>query len=62
MFEEYSAPALLGTLRWALDVFEDRDAWRRIQAAGMRPEHSWDESARQYVRVYERAATQPVWQ
>jgi starch synthase len=62
MFEDYSAPALLATLRWALDVFQDREAWQRIQAAGMRPEYSWDEAAKQYVRVYERVATQPVWQ
>ena len=62
VFEEYSAQALLDTLRWALDVFRDRDAWRRVQAAGMRPEYTWDESAKQYARLYERAATQPVWQ
>jgi starch synthase len=62
MFEEYSAQALLDTLRWALDVFRDRDAWRRIQAAGARTEFSWDESAKHYTRLYERAATQQVWQ
>ena len=45
----------LSTLRWALGVYEDRQAWRRIQAAGMRQDFSWDASARQYVEVYERA-------
>jgi starch synthase len=62
VFEEYSAQAVLDTLRWALDVFRDRPAWRRIQAAGMRRDYSWDESAKQYARLYERAATQRVWQ
>ena len=40
---------------------EDRAAWRRIQAAGMRQDFSWDASAREYVKVYERAARHGVW-
>ncbi|MBI4264412.1 MAG: glycogen synthase GlgA [Acidobacteria bacterium] len=54
-FDEYSPQALLGTLRWALGVYQDRAIWRRIQAAGMQQDLSWDASARQYVKVYERA-------
>jgi starch synthase len=54
-FDAYSAQALLNTLRWALGVFEDKAAWRRIQRAGMSQDFSWDASARQYVKVYERA-------
>ena len=54
-FDEYSPRALLGTLRWALDVWKDKETWRRIQLAGMGEDNSWDDRARQYVRVYERA-------
>jgi starch synthase len=54
-FDDYSPQALLGTLRWALDVYRDRAVWRRIQEAGMSQDFSWDASARQYVKVYERA-------
>jgi starch synthase len=54
-FEEYTPAALLDALRRALDVYGDRSAWRRIQAAGMSLDLSWDASAREYVRVYERA-------
>ena len=54
-FEEYSPQALLGTLRWALEMYRDRAVWRRIQQAGMSQDFSWDASARQYVKVYERA-------
>jgi len=57
-FDEYSPQALLGTLRWALGVYEDRQTWRRLQEAGMRLDHSWDASARHYVGVYERAVRQ----
>ena len=60
-FDDYSPQALLGTLRWALGVFQDRDAWTRIQTAGMAQDHSWDASARRYVEVYERAAVSRVW-
>ncbi len=54
-FERYSGSVLLRTLRLALRTFEDRQAWRRIQAAGMRQDFSWDTSARKYVAAYERA-------
>jgi starch synthase len=60
-FDEYSPQALLGTLRWALGVFQDRQTWRRIQVAGMQQDNSWDASARRYVEVYERAAAARVW-
>jgi starch synthase len=60
-FDQYSAQALLDTLRWALGIYRDRDVWRRIQVAGMTQDFSWDASARQYVKVYERAGAQGVW-
>jgi len=56
-FEDYSTEALLGTLRRALRVYQQRNAWGRLQVAGMRQDHSWDSSARAYVKVYERART-----
>ena len=54
-FTEYSPQALYGTLQWALDIYQDRDAWRRLQIAGMHEDNSWDASARKYVQVYDRA-------
>src|SRR4029450_5560423 len=35
-FDDYTPAALLGTLRWALGVFPQRDAWRRWRRAGVR--------------------------
>jgi starch synthase len=55
-FVDYSSTALLRALGRALVMFENRPAWRRIQRAGMREDFSWDASAREYVKVYERAA------
>ena len=54
-FTEYAPGALLRALGRALELFENRPAWRRIQRAGMREDFSWDASAREYVKVYERA-------
>jgi starch synthase len=54
-FLDYSPLALLGALGRALVMFEDRPTWRRIQRAGMREDFSWEASAREYVKVYERA-------
>jgi starch synthase len=54
-FDNYSAQALLDTLRWALEIYGDRKTWLGIQQRGMRQDFSWDASAGQYVKVYERA-------
>ena len=62
-FNDYSPQALLGTLRWALGVFQDEPTWRGIQLAGMQQDNSWDASARRYVEVYEGAgAGGRTWQ
>jgi starch synthase len=52
-FVEYSPGALLATLERAFAAYRDRAVWRRIQVEGMRQDHSWDASAREYVKVYE---------
>ena len=51
-FAEYTAPALVRTVKRALKVFGDRKKWRALQLAGMRQDFSWDVSAREYVKVY----------
>ena len=56
-FDEYSPQALLNTLRWALDVYTDRDTWRRMQRAAMSEDFSWTASAREYAKIYERVAS-----
>jgi starch synthase len=55
VFEEYAPLALLATLKRAIAVFADARKWRALQEAGMALDHSWDRSAREYVRIYERA-------
>jgi len=54
-FKAYTGRALIRTLRCALQLHQDPARWQAVQLAGMRQDHSWDASAREYARVYERA-------
>jgi starch synthase len=57
VFDPYTPVALRGVLRRALTAFADRDTWRAMQVRGMALDHSWDRSAREYVKVYDRVST-----
>ncbi len=54
-FREYSPRALVGALHRALDLFPNSMEWKKIQRRGMKEDHSWDASAREYVKVYRAA-------
>ena len=55
VFRDYSSTALLDAIQRALRLFEDRPRWRALQLAGMAEDHSWDRSAAEYVKIYDRA-------
>jgi starch synthase len=54
VFHDYTPAALLDALKRALALFKDGRKWKALQAAGMKQDHSWDRSAREYVKIYER--------
>jgi starch synthase len=54
-FREYTPAALLATLERARAAFGNPNIWNRLQLAGMRQDFSWDRSAREYVKLYEKA-------
>ena len=54
VFDDYSPAALMGALGRALALFEHPQKWRALQLAGMNQDYSWDRSAREYVKMYER--------
>ena len=54
-FQEYSPAALVRALEAALAAFGIPRTWRALQLAGMRQDFSWDRSAKEYVKIYERA-------
>lgn len=55
VFEEYDAEAMLAALKRAVDLYRrDPEAWVRLMVRGMREDHSWASSAREYLRLYRR--------
>ena len=54
-FYEYNGESLLLTLKAALQAFRDEASWQVLMRNGMSRDFSWAASAKEYVKVYERA-------
>ncbi len=54
-FTEYTGEALLATIKDALKAYRDQTSWQTLMRNGMNKDFSWNASAKEYVRVYERA-------
>ena len=54
-FTEYNGEALLLTIKEALRAFRDQVSWQTLVRNGMSKDFSWNASAKEYVRVYEKA-------
>jgi starch synthase len=54
-FADYTPVGLLAALKRALALYPQRSKWEALQRNGMKQDHSWDRSAREYVKIYERA-------
>jgi starch synthase len=46
---------MVRALQRAVEAFADKDRWRAMMKAGMASDFSWDRSAGEYIRVFERA-------
>lgn len=53
LFDDATADALAGTMRWAAGLYADRPLWRGLQRTAMRQDFSWDAAAREYIALYE---------
>ena len=54
-FTEYNGESLLLTIKQALHAFRDQTSWQALMRNGMNKDFSWNASAREYGKVYERA-------
>jgi starch synthase len=54
-FKPYTGEALLETVQAALKVYSDKNVWQTLMRNSMAQDYSWPNSAREYVKVYERA-------
>ena len=56
-FEKAKPAALLEAVVRALEVFRDKETWRRLMRTGMRQDFSWARSASAYMNLYEKMGT-----
>jgi starch synthase len=54
-FSDYTGEALLATIKQALLNYQDPSSWQTLMRNGMSRDFSWNASAREYGKVYERA-------
>jgi len=54
-FPDYSGESLLLTIKEALRAFRDPASWQRLMRNGMAKDFSWNASAKEYARIYEKA-------
>lgn len=56
-FSDYTAEALIETIKRAVKLFADKKHWDQLVHNAMTCDFSWNESARKYVKLYETART-----
>jgi len=54
-FWDHSPGALRASLKQAMDLYHSPEKWRAVQRAGMARDFSWEVSAAEYAKAYERA-------
>jgi starch synthase len=53
-FKEFTESALLLAMNKGLKVYQNKDKWRKMQTDGMRRDFSWEKSAKEYLKLYEK--------
>lgn len=56
-FQEYSASALLSSLKKALAVYQHKARWQKLVQTAMACDFSWETSTREYLRLYLRLSS-----
>jgi starch synthase len=53
VFNDYNAEAVTWALNTALDLYQNRTAWRRLMQNGMAQDYSWSRQVHGYIELYE---------
>jgi len=56
-FRDYSSDALLKCVSKAVELYKDKRRWKKIMQNAMACDFSWEHSAKEYVKVYNKALT-----
>ncbi len=57
IFEHYKKEDLIKTVRQAIKVFANENRWSQLVINAMKCNFSWEESAKEYLRLYEKAGS-----
>ena len=52
LFDSYNAHELLYTVKLALAVYSDKEAWRSVVKCALKSKFTWDDSAAKYISIY----------
>jgi len=55
VFDNYSPNDLLKTIKKAMQVFKNKNKWKKLMLKAMQYNFSWEISAKEYLKLYERA-------
>ena len=55
LFRNYDSREMLNTVKFAIEVYRDKNVWEIMMIRGMRQDFSWKSSAEKYVELYQRA-------
>lgn len=55
VFENYDSREMLNAIKFALEVYRDKNVWEIMMLRGMRQDFSWDASAGKYIELYNKA-------
>ena len=53
VFDKAHHMSLMGAVKAGIKIYSDRERWKKIQRAGMAQDFSWENSARQYLELYQ---------
>jgi starch synthase len=55
VFKNYDSKELLNTIRFAVEVYKNKNVWAGLMKRGMEKDFSWGNSAAKYLELYEKA-------
>ncbi len=55
VFEKYDNYALFGTIIRAMEIHKHQAIWKKLQERAMKKDFSWDRSASEYAKLFDRA-------
>jgi len=57
VFRNYNSQEMLGAIKRALSLFQDRISWEKLMIRAMEEDFSWEKSAEKYIHLYQKAMT-----